>query len=68
MQVESFKRQKFGKNPDVRILLSLLKQIETDSLLQQAIFLVGGFGANMHLKDYLSKSLGTIEVIQPNDA
>ncbi|KAF8244311.1 hypothetical protein K440DRAFT_559147 [Wilcoxina mikolae CBS 423.85] len=54
-----------------RIFEPLVKEIEIlvqAQLFCQGVFLVGGFGANMHLMEYLTKSLRTIEVLQPNDA
>lgn len=34
----------------------------------QAIFLVGGFGANRYIFDQITRSHPNIQVIQPNDA
>ena len=54
------------KAKDIKVFESLDSGRSADN--SKAIFLVGGFGSSLYLKDCLQQAHPDIQVIQPNDA
>ena len=62
-------QQETGAPAKVKIFIRpAILQRQNANISCQAIFLVGGFGANKYLKSRLQACMGGIAVLQPEDA
>ena len=62
-------QQETGAPAKVKIFIRpAILQMQNANISCQAIFLVGGFGANKYLKSRLQACMGGIAILQPEDA